>query len=75
MATLESLMAALDTLYGFRVFILLSGEDPNGRGATSISVWQSAEHMTSSEQDNSYYGLLKSLLGCGESFSPMHPPG
>ena len=66
MASLESLMAALDTLYGFRVFILLSGEDPSGRGATSISVWQSQE-LT---------GLLRKLLanapkrGKGRSKSP-----
>ncbi len=71
-ATVESLMAALDRLEGFRVFLLLGGEDSNGRQATAISVWESAEHMKSSENDKFYYGALKALMGCCESFSPMH---
>jgi heme-degrading monooxygenase HmoA len=71
-ATVESLAAALDRLEGFRVFLLLRGEDPNGRVATSISVWESAEHMKSSENDKFYYEVLKALMCCCESFSPMH---
>jgi len=71
-ATAETLMAAMGKLDGFRVFLLLRGENPGGRDATAISVWDSIEQMKSSENDTFYYGVLKSLMGCCESFSPMH---
>jgi hypothetical protein len=35
--------------------LLLRGEDPSGRDAISISVWDSAEHLKSSENDKFYY--------------------
>ncbi len=71
-ATSESLMAALDKLAGFRVLLLLRGEDPGGRDATSISVWDSVEHLKSSENNAFYYEVLVRLMSCCESFSPMH---
>lgn len=71
-ATAESLMATMDDLAGFRVLLILRGEDPGGRDAISISVWDSVEHLKSSENDKFYYGVLKRLMGCCESFSPMH---
>jgi quinol monooxygenase YgiN len=71
-ATVESMMATLDRLAGFRVFVLLRGENPNGREATSISIWESAEDMTSSDNDKYYYRVLQTLMGCCESFSPKH---
>jgi heme-degrading monooxygenase HmoA len=69
---MKSLMTSLDTLAGFRMFLLVRGEDPSGRDATSISVWDSAENMQSSENNSIYYEAIKSLMGCCESFSPMH---
>ncbi|HXW62833.1 MAG TPA: antibiotic biosynthesis monooxygenase [Candidatus Acidoferrales bacterium] len=71
-ATIEHLMASLDEAAGFRVFLLLRGDDPGGRDATSISVWDCAENMSSSENTAIYYENLKVLMGCCESFSPMH---
>ncbi len=71
-STVESLMGALDALEGFRVFLLIRGENPDGRDATAISVWDSVEQMKSSENDKFYYGVLKTLMGYSESFSPMH---
>jgi len=71
-STAESLMGALDKLEGFRAFFLLRGENPDGRDATSVSMWDSVEHMKSSENDKFYYAVIKSLMGCCESFSPMH---
>jgi heme-degrading monooxygenase HmoA len=71
-ATIDSLMASLDTLAGFRVFLLLRGEDPRVRDATAISVWDSAENMKSSENNALYYGAIQTLMACCESFSPMH---
>jgi heme-degrading monooxygenase HmoA len=71
-AMMKSLMTSLDTLAGFRLFLLVRGEDPSGRDATSISVWDCAENMQSSENNSVYYDAIKSLMGCCESFSPMH---
>ena len=71
-ATAESLMATIGKLDGFRVLLLLRGEDPSGRDAISISVWDSAEQLKSSENDKLYYGGLARLMSCCESFSPMH---
>ena len=71
-ANIESLMSALDKLEGFHVFLMWEGEDPTGREATSISVWESAEQMTSSENSKFYYDVIKTVMGCCESFSPMH---
>jgi len=71
-ATIESLMSALDRLEGFCLFLMVLGEDPSGRDATSISVWESAEQMKSGENSRFYYELIKTVMGCCESFSPMH---
>jgi len=71
-ATTESLTAHLDKLDGFRALIVLQGEDPEGREATAISVWDSAEQLKSSENDSFYYEAIKRLMGYCESFSPMH---
>jgi heme-degrading monooxygenase HmoA len=69
---MESLMGALDKLAGFRLFLLLQGEDPRGRDVTAISVWDCAENMTSSENTAVYYETVKTVMACCESFSPMH---
>ena len=71
-STAESLMTAMDKLAGFRVLLLLRGEDPGGRDATSISVWDSAEDLKNSENDAFYYDALVRVMSCCESFSPMH---
>lgn len=72
LATAEALTAALDKLEGFRVLVILRGEDPSRRDATAISVWDSVDHMKSSESDKYYYEAIKRLMGYCESFSPMH---
>ena len=71
-AMAENLMAAMGKLDGFRALLLLRGDDPSGRDAMSISVWDSAEHLKSSENDKLYYAGLARLMTCCESFSPMH---
>jgi heme-degrading monooxygenase HmoA len=71
-ATTKSLMATLDKLEGFRALIVLRGEDPSGRDATAISVWDSLEQMKSSENNEFYYDSIKRLMSFCESFSPMH---
>jgi heme-degrading monooxygenase HmoA len=71
-AMAESLIATMDKLAGFRVLLLLRGEDPTGRDATSISVWDSVEDLKSSENDAFYYEALARVMNCCESFSPMH---
>jgi heme-degrading monooxygenase HmoA len=70
--TAESLMATMDKLTGFRVLLLLRGENPDGRDATSISVWDSAEDLNNSENNTFYYDALVRVMSCCESFSPMH---
>ena len=71
-ATAESCMAAMQKLKGFHAVLLLRGENPDGRDATSISVWDSAEDLKSSENDALYYDALARVMNCCESFSPMH---
>jgi heme-degrading monooxygenase HmoA len=68
----EALIAAMDKLAGFRVLLLLRGEEPDGRDATSISVWDSPEDLHNSENDAFYYDALAHVMNCCESFSPMH---
>jgi heme-degrading monooxygenase HmoA len=71
-ATVEPLIAAMDKLPGFRVLLVLRGEDPDRRDATAISVWDSAADLKNSDNDAFYYNVLARLLSCCESFSPMH---
>ena len=68
----DSLTSALDKLEGFQAFFLLRGENPDGRDATAVSLWDTVEHMKTSENDKFYYAVIKTLMGCCESFSPMH---
>lgn len=70
-ATVKPLITAMDTLAGFRVLLVLRGEDPDGRDATAISVWESAADLKNSDNDAFYYETLARLLRCCESFSPM----
>jgi len=71
-ATMERRMCHLDTLAGFRFFLLLHAEDPRTREVTSISVWDCVENMTSGENTSIYYESVKSLIGVCETFSPTH---
>jgi heme-degrading monooxygenase HmoA len=71
-ATVKSLTAAMDKLAGFRVLLVLRGEDPDSRDAMGISVWESAEDLKNSDNDAFYYEALARLIKCCESFSPMH---
>jgi heme-degrading monooxygenase HmoA len=71
-ATVESLTAAMDKLKGFRVLLVLHGEDKSRREAMAISVWDSAEDLRDSDNNTFYYNVLARVLSCCESFSPMH---
>jgi heme-degrading monooxygenase HmoA len=71
-ATVKPLIAAMDKLSGFRVLLLLRGDDPEGRDAMAISVWDSAADLKNCDNDAFYYDVLARLLSCCESFSPMH---
>ncbi|HXX44558.1 MAG TPA: antibiotic biosynthesis monooxygenase [Candidatus Acidoferrales bacterium] len=71
-AHVDSLTSTLDKLEGFHAFFLLRGENPDGRDATAVSLWDTVEHMKSSENDKFYYAVIKTLMGFCESFSPMH---
>ena len=70
-ATVQSLIPAMDKLRGFRALIVLRGEDPDSRAAMAISVWDSAEDLKNSDNDAFYYDVLARLLKCCEGLSPM----
>jgi len=57
-ATVESLTAAMDKLKGFRVLLVLHGEDKSRREAMAISVWDSAEDLRDSDNNTFYYNVL-----------------
>jgi heme-degrading monooxygenase HmoA len=71
-ATVESLTSAMDTLKGFRVLLVLRGEEPSDQEVTAISIWESVEDMKDSDSNSLYYRVVSRLIGCCESFSPMH---
>jgi heme-degrading monooxygenase HmoA len=71
-ATVQSLTAAMDKLKGFRVLLVLHGEDKSSREAMAISVWDSTEDLRDSDNNAFYYHLIAKVLSCCESFSPMH---
>jgi heme-degrading monooxygenase HmoA len=71
-ATAASLVAAMDKLNGFRGLFILRGEEPGSRDVMGLSVWDSDEDMKSSESNTYYYDVIARLMGCCESFSPMH---
>ena len=71
-ATVKSLTAAMDKLPGFRVLLVLRGEDEESRDAMAISVWETAADLTNSDNDAFYYEVLAQVMRCCESFSPMH---
>ena len=71
-ATVQSVIAAMDKLKGFRVLLVLHGEDKSSREAVAISVWDSAEDLQDSDNNSFYYHVISRLLSCCESFSPMH---
>ena len=54
-ATVQSLTAAMDKLKGFRVLLVLHGEDKSSREAMAISVWDSAEDLQDSDNNSFYY--------------------
>jgi heme-degrading monooxygenase HmoA len=71
-SNVKSLTAAIDKLKGFRALLLLRGEEDSSHDAMAISIWDSAEDMKDSENDSFYYHVISKLIGCCESFSPMH---
>jgi heme-degrading monooxygenase HmoA len=71
-ATVQSLTGAMDKLNGFRVLLVLHGEDKSSREAMAISVWDSADDLRDSDNNTFYYNVLARVLNCCESFSPMH---
>ena len=68
----QSFIHAMDKLHGFRALLILRGEEKDSRDAMAISVWDSAADMSNSENDELYYRGLAQVMGCCESFSPMH---
>jgi heme-degrading monooxygenase HmoA len=71
-ATVQSLTAAMDKLKGFRVLLVLRGDETASQEVTAISTWDSIEDMKDSDSDSFYYHVVSKLIGCCESFSPMH---
>ena len=71
-ATAQSLTATIDEIKGFRVLLVLRGEDSSSQEAMAISIWDSTEDMKDSDSDSFYYHVVSKLIGCCESFSPMH---
>jgi heme-degrading monooxygenase HmoA len=71
-ATVQSLTAAMDKLKGFRVLLVLRGDEAASQEVTAISTWDSVEDMKDSDSDSFYYHVVSKLTGCCESFSPMH---
>jgi heme-degrading monooxygenase HmoA len=71
-ATVQSLTAAIDKFNGFRVLLVLRGDESSGQEAMAISIWESAEDMKHCDNDSFYYHVISKLIGLCESFSPMH---
>jgi heme-degrading monooxygenase HmoA len=71
-ATVQSLTGAMDKLKGFRVLLVLRGDEAARQEVTAISTWDSIEDMKDSDSDSFYYHVVSKLIGCCESFSPMH---
>jgi heme-degrading monooxygenase HmoA len=71
-ATVQSLTTAMDKLKGFRVLLVLRGDQSSGQEAMAMSIWDSVENMKDSDSDSFYYHVVSKLIGCCESFSPMH---
>ena len=71
-ASVQSLTAAIDKLKGFRTLLVLRGQESSSLEAMAISVWESAADMKDCDNDSFYYHVVSQLIGCCESFSPMH---
>ena len=71
-ATVQSLTGAMDKLKGFRVLLVLRGDEAASQEVTAISTCDSIEDMKDSDSDSFYYHVVSKLIGCCESFSPMH---
>ena len=71
-ATVQSLTAEMDKLKGFRVLLVLRGDESSGQEAMAMSIWDSVEDMKDTDSDSFYYHVVSKLIGCCESFSPMH---
>ena len=70
--TAEALTPALVKLHGFRALLILQGEGKDSQDTMAISVWDSEADISNSENDEFYYKGLAQLIGCCETFSPMH---
>jgi heme-degrading monooxygenase HmoA len=71
-ATCEALTASIDKLHGFRVLVILRGPDKDSQEAMAISLWDSAEDLHASDNDEFYYHAVAKVMSFCESFSPMH---
>jgi hypothetical protein len=54
------------------VLLVLRGDEAASQEVTAISTWDSIEDMKDSDSDSFYYHVVSKLIGCCESFSPMH---
>jgi heme-degrading monooxygenase HmoA len=70
--TAQSLTPAMDKLHGFRLLLILRGEDKDSRDAMSISIWDSAADVSNSENDDFYCKTIAKSISYCDSFSPMH---
>jgi hypothetical protein len=68
----EGKLAEFTATVGFRVLLVLRAEDPASRDAMAISVWDSALDLRNGDNNTFYYEVIARVLGCCESFSPMH---
>ena len=57
-ATVQSLTGAMDKLKGFRVLLVLRGDEAASQEVTAISTWDSIEDMKDSDSDSFYYHVV-----------------
>jgi hypothetical protein len=57
-ATVQSLTTAMDKLKGFRVLLVLRGDQSSGQEAMAMSIWDSVENMKDSDSDSFYYHVV-----------------
>jgi heme-degrading monooxygenase HmoA len=70
-AIVQSLLPAMDKLHGFRVLLILRGEEKGSRDAMAVSVWDTSADLKNSDNNEFYYEVLARLLTCCESLSPV----
>jgi heme-degrading monooxygenase HmoA len=70
-AVLESLVANIDKIRGFRGLLVLRGPDEDSREAMAMSVWETTADLRDCDNNDFYYHAIARLISYCESFSPM----